>query len=119
MLSANIAAGFPVNTAELCEKNNGSPNCSYLCANIGDAIRIKIEIQRRYLKNNFLDFLLFKKRIKDKAIKNIIPDQWIYHNAPRLAKERYERREFFLRIKYVDKIRIRINSGSEYPELAW
>ena len=61
--------------AELCEKNNGSPYCSYRCINIGDAIRTKIPIHKRYLKNNFLDFLLFKKRINEKAMKNIIPDQ--------------------------------------------
>ena len=75
MLSANITAGFPTNTVELCEKNKGSPYSSYLLINIGEATKIKIPIHKKYLRNNFLDFLLFKKRINDRVIKNMIPDQ--------------------------------------------
>ena len=88
VLSANIAIGFPINTVELCEKYSGSPNCSYLCNSIGDTITKNIPMHRRYFKNNFEFFLLFKKNITESAAKMTIPDHLMYHNTATLKNER-------------------------------
>ena len=88
VLSATIAIDFPINTVELCEKYNGSPNSSYLCTSMGDTIIKNIPTQKRYFKNNFEFFLLLKKNINVRATKMTIPDHFIYHNTATLRNER-------------------------------
>ena len=75
---------------ELCEKYNGSPNCSYLSTNIGDTTTKQIAIHAKYFKNSLGVFLKFLKRIIVATNNMIMPCHLIHQSNPIVKNDKYE-----------------------------